>query len=199
MYSPITLALGLLAITLSGWTAVAQTTTDGPNFASWSSHMAAFPLETYCPETASNPLESEYEDCRSTAWNMVYSCPSGQEDASSRTVCICSSIIAMSSCLSAYCPSNTVQASIISQDQDDFTSIYGCPSRLGAAGGGGGGGGSTPATATGDTSSVTGTPSPSKNVGAGRMGTPLGGGNSWTAAWMGLVAGGFVGVVAVVL
>jgi len=39
--------------------AMAQDATDtGLNFASWSSHMSRFPLETYCPETAPNPQES---------------------------------------------------------------------------------------------------------------------------------------------
>ncbi|KAK3898793.1 hypothetical protein C8A05DRAFT_37615 [Staphylotrichum tortipilum] len=148
-------SLTCLALALVG-PALAQDPTDtGLNFASWSSHMSQFPLETYCPETAPNPMESQYEDCRSTAWDMVYRCPNGRTDASSRTICICSSIIAMSSCLTAYCPSNTVVASVLNNDQHDYTSIYNCPSRLGAAGGGG-----ATATETGAGAGSTGAASP---------------------------------------
>lgn len=104
----------------------------------------------------------------------------------------------MSSCLTAYCPSNSVQASIISQDQDDYTSIYGCPTHLGAdAGGGGGGSGPTPTGGAGEAGSADGA-NPSKNVGAGGLGMVWGGGNGWTA-WLGLAAGGAVGIVAVIL
>lgn len=52
-------SLTFLALTLVGQAVTQPGPTDtGLNFASWSSHMSRFPLETYCPETAPNPLES---------------------------------------------------------------------------------------------------------------------------------------------
>ncbi len=54
--------LTVSALALAG-RALAQDATDtGLNFASWSSHMSQFPLETYCPETAPNPMESYVSD-----------------------------------------------------------------------------------------------------------------------------------------
>ena len=51
--------LTFLALTLAGQGVTQPDPTDtGLNFASWSSHMSRFPLETYCPETAFNPLET---------------------------------------------------------------------------------------------------------------------------------------------
>ncbi|KAM7212687.1 hypothetical protein V8F06_011938 [Rhypophila decipiens] len=186
----------LFTVFIFGWALAQSATTEGPNLASWSRQMSMFPAETYCPETAPNPMESEYEACRSTAWDIVYSCP-GKTDSDKRTSCICSSIVHMSSCLTAYCPSNSVQASIISQDQADFTSIYGCPTHLGA-GAGGGGAGSQPTATGGSGAGSTDGALPSKNVGAGATGIGPGGGDGWTV-WFGLVAGCFVGLVAVFL
>ncbi|KAM7190439.1 hypothetical protein V8F20_009722 [Naviculisporaceae sp. PSN 640] len=185
--------LTLLPMGLVGRAYAQSQTTEGPNLASWSRQMSMFPAETYCPETASNPYESEYEACRSTAWDNMYRCPGKMEDSDIRTSCICSSIIHMSSCLSAYCPSNSVQASLISQDQADFTSIYGCPTHLGAAAGGGG---PTPTGGNGAGASDGAKPSNNGAVGGKRAG--IGGGSGWTA-WFGLVAGGVVGAVAVLL
>lgn len=87
---------------------------------------------------------------------------------------------------------NTVVESVLSKDQDDYTSIYRCPSRIGAAGGGGGGNNNN------GPASPTGTATPSRNVGAGGRGSAVGGGSGWTVG-MAVVLGGIVGVVAVVL
>ncbi len=52
-------SLTVLALTVAGPAMAQPDPTDtGLNFASWSSHMSRFPLETYCPETAPNPHES---------------------------------------------------------------------------------------------------------------------------------------------
>ncbi|KAK4120506.1 hypothetical protein N657DRAFT_683608 [Parathielavia appendiculata] len=191
-------SFALLALSLAGRPALAQQadekTDTGLNFASWSSAISDFPASTDCPRTAPNSMQGEYFTCSSSAFDMGWNCPGVKTAFSSRTLCICSSIMQMSSCLATYCPSNTVVESILSKDQEDFTSLWSCPSALAAANGGfvgntGGGSGVT---------RPTGRASPSPNVGAGKPGMPLGGGDGWM---MGLVIalGGVVGVVAVVL